>query len=136
MNERLVQDAARLEAQEIPGCVIWRNNNGAGIMVLPAEIQRLEEYLRGNRMGEAIGLVMEIRRRNVNRFGLVRGASDLIGLIEPHGTFIAAEVKGPRGRLTPEQILFLELVRQRGGIGVEYRERGDLTRAIEERKGR
>ncbi len=44
------------------------------------------------------------------------GVSDLIGWA-PGGRFAAVEVKTPRGRPTPEQIAFIELVRRAGGVG-------------------
>jgi hypothetical protein len=132
MRERDIQDAIRMEAQAIPGCVIWRNNNGAGIMVLPNEIERLISTVTQS-PSQALGILHEIKRRNVNRFGLVRGASDLIG-IGPGGVFLACEVKSQHGRLTEEQRLFLELVEDRGGIGVCASEVGVLTEAVKRRR--
>lgn len=43
------------------------------------------------------------------------GVSDLIGWA-PGGRFAAVEVKAPRGRATPEQLAFLELVQRSGGV--------------------
>ncbi len=48
------------------------------------------------------------------------GISDLIGW-GPGGRFAALEVKAARGRPTPEQLAFLELVRHSGGIGAVVR---------------
>jgi hypothetical protein len=45
--------------------------------------------------------------------GLATGASDLIGMAG--GRFLAIEVKTGKGRLTPEQVLFLKLVNKNGG---------------------
>jgi hypothetical protein len=60
------------------------------------------------------------------QFGLCKGSSDLIGLrtitIGPEhlgqrlAVFAAIEVKSDRGRPTPEQTAFLELVQQMGGL--------------------
>lgn len=60
------------------------------------------------------------------RFGLCPGASDIIGWESMKITedmvgqrvaiFTAIEVKGPKGRLTPEQIDFLDLVNAAGGF--------------------
>lgn len=64
-------------------------------------------------------------------YGLTRGASDLIGirslLIQPEhvgtivGQFAACEVKSAQGRLRPEQLLFLNLVRAKGGLAFHAR---------------
>ena len=43
------------------------------------------------------------------------GVSDLIGWTAG-GRFVAVEVKAPRGRATPEQLAFLELVQRSGGV--------------------
>lgn len=60
--------------------------------------------------------------------GLVKGASDLIGwtsiTITPEmigrkvAVFTAVEVKGPKGQVTADQHIFLDNVRQAGGIAV------------------
>lgn len=64
-------------------------------------------------------------------YGLCKGASDLIGLrallITPElvgttiGQFTALEVKSARGRLSHVQLLFLNLVRSRGGLAFHAR---------------
>ena len=46
-----------------------------------------------------------------------KGISDVIGC-SPQGTFVAVEVKKPGGKASPDQLRFLEEVRQRGGIGI------------------
>lgn len=47
-------------------------------------------------------------------YGLCRGSADLIGIY--NGKFVALEVKTKNGILSPEQELFLSLVRRLGGI--------------------
>ena len=64
-------------------------------------------------------------------YGLCKGAADLIGirsvLITPEhigttlGQFTAIEVKSARGRLSPEQQLFLNLVTAKGGLSLTPR---------------
>lgn len=54
------------------------------------------------------------------RFGLCPGSSDLVG-IGPGGRFLALEVKTERGRVSPEQQRFIDLVNARGGIGAVVR---------------
>ena len=46
-----------------------------------------------------------------------KGISDIIGC-SPRGTFVAIEVKKKGGRPSPDQLYFLERVRQNGGIGI------------------
>lgn len=48
------------------------------------------------------------------RYGLVNGASDLVG-VGPGGRFFALEVKAPGKKPTADQIRFLELVKKFGG---------------------
>lgn len=48
-------------------------------------------------------------------YGLVKGASDLIGALKPSGRFFACEVKQPGKYPTKEQRLFLALIHQFGG---------------------
>ncbi len=60
------------------------------------------------------------------RFGLVKGASDIIGwrsveigedmIGKRVAIFTALEVKGPKGKVTPEQAQFLASVCSAGGI--------------------
>jgi len=49
------------------------------------------------------------------RTGLCVGSSDLIGWTA-NGRFLAVEVKTPKGRLTQEQIHFIDAVRAHGGV--------------------
>ncbi len=58
---------------------------------------------------------------HVARFGLGRGSSDLICVLPENGRIMALEVKTPRGRLSPEQRLFLELIRKFGGFAAVVR---------------
>jgi hypothetical protein len=47
----------------------------------------------------------------------MKGVADIIGLRQG-GQFMAIEVKSRYGRPTPEQLVFLENVRDLGGIGI------------------
>lgn len=68
------------------GCLVWRNNVGA--------------------LTDATGRLV--------RYGLCKGSADLIGLTSC-GKFLAIEVKGANGRVTPEQERFIALVLAKGG---------------------
>ncbi len=63
-------------------------------------------------------------------FGLVTGAADLIGLVKPHGRFLALEVKSRTGRLTREQTQFLALVNRMGGVGRMVRSVSEAMGAV------
>ena len=76
-------------------------------------------------MLEASRLGMTIFRNNTGAikvegryisYGLHKGSSDLIGWTST-GKFVAIEVKAPEGRPTPEQVNFIEQVRDAGGFG-------------------
>lgn len=85
--------AIRLALCAIPGVVVWRNNVGVDPM------------------------------RGV-RYGLCKGSADLIGIAtraDGVGVFVAIEVKSSTGRTTPEQDLFLQLIRSHGGIATVCR---------------
>ena len=86
MKESDIQRLIMLALSEA-GCTIWRNNTGV--------------------LKNAAGIPI--------RFGLCTGSSDLIGMA-PDGRFLAVEIKTCKGRATPEQIRFIEIVKARGGI--------------------
>ncbi len=62
-------------------------------------------------------------------YGLIVGASDLIG-IRDDGRFVALEVKTERGRLRPEQTLFLDLIRRMNGIAAVVRSPAEARKAV------
>lgn len=48
--------------------------------------------------------------------GLGLGTADIIGVVPPHGRFIAVEVKRPGGNVSENQKRWLAVVRQFGGV--------------------
>lgn len=62
------------------------------------------------------------------RFGW-RGCSDLLGQLKD-GRLLAVEVKGPKGRIRPEQAAFLERVRGNGGMAFVARNCRDVFDAL------
>lgn len=62
-------------------------------------------------------------------FGLCKGSSDLIGMYK--GVFLAIEVKTPTGKLRKEQRLFLDLVRNAGGLAGVARCEDDVKKIID-----
>lgn len=128
MNESQILAAIRKDLGREPDLVLWRLSQGGAMT----------------------------RGGQTYRAGLsVNGASDLIGMLtvcDPWGTtwehrdaqgnviesgpkplarFFALEVKTPRGRLTDEQTLFLNLVRSRGGFAACVRSVAEARAALE-----
>lgn len=60
----------------------------------------------------------------------VKGASDLIGLLNPTGRMIAVEVKTGAGKLTKEQRAFGAMVEAMGGIFVCARSVEDIANRL------
>lgn len=100
MTESQLQQEIRIALGREPDLVLWRNSVG----------------------------VAEVDGRK-QRFGLCRGSADLIG-IGPGGVFFALEVKTQRGRIAPEQQLFVDLVNRRGGFAAIVRSVDDARQAL------
>ncbi len=66
------------------------------------------------------------------RFGWT-GCADVLGQMTD-GRFLAVEVKGPTGRLRPEQTLFLQQVNKAGGLGFMARDLRDVHRELNQLK--
>jgi hypothetical protein len=101
-TDRMPPRAATPEAlRQEPDVLVWRNTTG----------------------------VTEHDGRRVT-YGLALGSSDLLGLLGPHGRFVALEVKTPDGRVTDHQARFLARVRQHGGIAAVVRSVDDARVTI------
>lgn len=109
-QETLIQRAIMLSLSEA-GCIVWRNNT-AGAYVGKLLHKAGDQVTLGN--------------AHLVQFGLCKGSSDLICMtpvtITPDmvgqtvGVFTAVEVKTKTGRVSPEQLQFIEAVRAAGGI--------------------
>ena len=64
------------------------------------------------------------------RFGW-RGCPDVLGQMKD-GRLLGVEVKAERGRLRPEQKIFLERIRASGGVAFMANDCRDVLRALEE----
>lgn len=62
------------------------------------------------------------------RFG-TPGMADIIG-IYPGGRFLAVETKSPKGRLRPTQEVWLQRVRDAGGVALVVRSLEELIRGL------
>lgn len=99
MKESQIQARIMLALSEA-GCIVWRCETAG------AWVGRLI-----HQQGDTVTLAMA----RMIQAGLTKGGADIIG-IAPGGRFIAVEVKTPTGRIRPEQNLFLQRVREAGGI--------------------
>lgn len=102
MKEHDIQNLIRLElCQKVPGIILFRANVGqawTGTKVID------------NRGIDGTVLIYEARPFST---GLPQGFSDLFGVI-PGGRAAFLEVKGPKGRVTNEQMNFLSLMLRAG----------------------
>ena len=64
-------------------------------------------------------------------YGLVKGASDLLGILKPNGLLVGLEAKTGKARRSPDQISWSELVKMCGGFYATVRSVRDAKRAIE-----
>lgn len=62
------------------------------------------------------------------RFGFV-GCPDVLGMLRD-GRLLGVEVKAPKGKLRPEQAIFLERVRSGGGVAFVARDCLDVLQAL------
>ncbi|MGV8892349.1 MAG: VRR-NUC domain-containing protein [Burkholderiaceae bacterium] len=62
------------------------------------------------------------------RFGWV-GCPDVIGQLKD-GRLLGVEVKAPKGKLRPEQVIFLERIRAAGGVAFMARDCRDVLREL------
>ncbi len=90
--ERDIQQQLRLAiSQTCPDVVLWRN---------------------------AAGVATRTDTGATQRFGLVQGAADLVGILTVHGVGVSLwiEVKSATGRVSREQALFRQLVEKYGAV--------------------
>lgn len=104
MSEKTIMQEVQLALARM-GYKVFRNNSG---------------YLR------------DIRGQYVH-FGLCTGSADLIGIVPPSGRFLAIEIKTDKGVATKEQIAFLKMVNDCGGIGFIARSVEEAIQNLKER---
>jgi len=154
--EAEIQNRIFLRFGRDPDVTLWRNNTGqhAAEIATRAHLERLLSYLldaRESRRVDAVGLLRSLlaEKQRFTRYGLCKGSSDIIGIVQTlqtyptaehvgclqrydsHGVFLALEVKQPGKRPTPEQQMFLDLVNRRGGVGECVHSEDEAGAAIE-----
>lgn len=65
------------------------------------------------------------------RYGLGVGSADLVGMVLPFGRFLALEVKTKSGRVSADQLRWIETVRRFGGVACVVRCIEDARDAVE-----
>ena len=65
--------------------------------------------------------VASAREGHMRWYGLVKGASDILGVLGPRGRFVALEAKTGNAVPTPEQRRFLAAITRHGGIAAVVR---------------
>lgn len=63
-------------------------------------------------------------------FGLWVGCSDIIGIVGPHGRWLALEVKTGNARANPDQKRFMSMIRGWGGVAEVVRSVDDALVAL------
>lgn len=103
MSETEIQAAIRKALGALPDFLCWRNH---------------------------VGKIQDERGR-WHTFGLAPGSADLIGLLTPHGRFVALEIKEPGKRPTSEQIDWLAMVQRTGGFAAVVRSPAEALAAVQ-----
>lgn len=121
-SEAELMHDVRLVVGQQPGQVVWRNQAGLerhGVDKLLEKIRKI--CVEGSTWGVLKLLDQSRKELRVTRSGLAPGASDLIGIVAPHGRFLAIELKSKSGKPTDDQKMFVALVRKMGGVaGIAY----------------
>ncbi len=89
------------------------------------ELSNAGHFARRNHVGK-----VKDEHGRWHSFGLCKGASDIIGLTNA-GQFIAIEVKSPKGKLSDEQVAFLRMVENKGGLAIIARNIDDVRNRID-----
>lgn len=64
------------------------------------------------------------------KFAGLKGVSDILAVLPPHGTLLALELKVGKNRCTPEQKAFLEAVESLGGVAAVVRDVKELDELL------
>lgn len=115
MRESDIQNAIMI-ALSAAGCTVFRNNVGTGWQ---------------GRMSRTKGGSVILDDPRPLHAGLCVGSSDVIG-ITADGRFLAVEVKTPTGRVTEDQIRFINAVRLKGGVAGVARSVEDALKLLKQ----
>ena len=79
-----------------------------------------------------VGVFRTLDGERVVRVGLCEGSSDLVGLLAPHGRFLAIEAKRPGEKTKKHQEDFLAMVRMMGGLAFSARSLDEAKQRLAE----
>jgi hypothetical protein len=109
---------------------LWRNNVGSGWAGQATRVTagNLRAVAQSLRPGDVV-----IRNARPLHAGLCVGSSDLVGYRTVDGVaqFVAIEVKSQTGRPTPQQVAFLNHIRDAGGCSGIARSVGDAEALLQ-----
>lgn len=130
-----LQEQIRLALGERSDCVFWRNQSGQ-YEAFPIGKQQAKVMLNKLKSGNVASAIAMLETALAGgsrwiRYGLGKGGSDLIGMVNNSGRLIALEVKDGRDTMKPDQLMFQELVRKFGGYAAEVRSVEDAIKALE-----
>jgi hypothetical protein len=140
VTEHEIQNAILHELGREPDLTLWRNNTGqmAQELATKAHMMRMLSLIEAGDAPRAADLIRSLlaQPRRYTKFGLCVGSSDIVGIVtsyqqRPSGVFLALEVKTAKGQPTAEQVMFLELVNRRGGVGRVVRSVPEARAAVE-----
>ena len=115
-TEKNIQTKIMLRASKL-GITLWRNARGHGVVgrvVARAKHSKAAAaILQALTDPHAVYTIVQSPREVT--FGLCEGASDLIGIDNTTGSFVAVEVKRPGEKPTAAQVNFSEHISKNGG---------------------
>jgi penicillin-binding protein-related factor A (putative recombinase) len=79
---------------------------------------------------QSVGIYDPVRRtfRRPNNEAHIKGVSDILGIVE--GKMLAIEVKSAKGRVSPEQRVFITRINNEGGIAFVARNVDQVAREL------
>lgn len=119
MTESQILAAIRIALGSEPDLVLWRLSQGGAVT---RKGQTYRAGLSVNGAADLIGILQETVSEELHA-GTCRG--------RVIGRFFALEIKAANGRCSPEQELWLNLVRQRGGFAAVVRSVDEARAALE-----
>lgn len=117
MNEIELMRQIQMKASEL-GHRLFRNNVAMGWAGQQVRVSRPQMVMV--MPGDVV-----IRSARALHAGLCPGSPDLVGLTNA-GQFIGCEIKAPKGRPTPGQESFIDMVKRLGGVGIIARSVDDF----------
>ena len=119
MQEKKIQNQILREFATKPEMRLWRANVGRAVPI--AHIKLIEQAVLNNNRNEALNL---LSRCPMIRFG-IKGQADLNGILDG-GTRLEIEVKSEKGKQSKEQIIYENMITNKGGIYILARSVKDV----------